>query len=29
MSGLLIALNPDPECRLRYLLRLPLDSGMV
>ena len=26
---LLIALNPDPDSRLPYLLRLPLGGGMV
>jgi hypothetical protein len=29
MSELLIAVNPDPDSRLKYLLRLPLDGGMV
>jgi hypothetical protein len=29
MEELLVALNPDPESRLAYLLRLPLDGGMV
>jgi hypothetical protein len=26
---LLIAVNPDPDSRLPYLLRLPLDGGML
>jgi hypothetical protein len=26
---LLIAVNPDPESRLKYLMRLPLAGGMV
>lgn len=30
MTGdLVVAENPDPDSRLRYLLRLPLDGGMV
>jgi hypothetical protein len=29
MDELLIATNPDPDSRLRYLLRLPLAGGMV
>jgi len=29
MDELLVALNPDPESRLAYLLRLPLNGGMV
>jgi hypothetical protein len=29
MDELLVALNPDPESRLVYLLRLPLNGGMV
>jgi hypothetical protein len=29
MNELLIAVNPDPESRLKYLLRLPLDGGML
>jgi hypothetical protein len=29
MDELLVALNPDPESRLAYLLRLPLGGGMV
>jgi hypothetical protein len=29
MDDLLLALNPDPESRLAYLLRLPLTGGMV
>ena len=29
MDELLIAVNPDPESRLAYLLRLPLGGGMV
>ena len=29
MEELLIAANPDPESRLRYLLRVPLSSGLV
>ena len=29
MEDLLVALNPDPDSRLGYLLRLPLGGGMV
>jgi hypothetical protein len=29
MDELLVAVNPDPESRLGYLLRLPLEGGMV
>jgi hypothetical protein len=29
MNELLVATNPDPDSRLGYLLRLPLDGGMV
>jgi ERCC4 domain len=29
MDELLIAVNPDPDSRLEYLLRLPLGDGMV
>jgi hypothetical protein len=29
MDELLVALNPDPDSRLGYLLRLPLGGGMV
>jgi hypothetical protein len=29
MDELLLATNPDPESRLAYLLRLPLNGGMV
>lgn len=29
MSELLIAFNPDPDSRLRYLLRLPIEGGIV
>jgi len=29
MDELLVALNPDPDSRLGYLLRLPLNGGMV
>ncbi len=29
MEELLVALNPDPDSRLGYLLRLPLGGGMV
>lgn len=29
MSEILIAVNPDPESRLRYLLRLPIEGGIV
>jgi hypothetical protein len=29
MDELLVALNPDPESRLAYLLRLPINGGMV
>ncbi len=29
MDELLVARNPDPESRLAYLLRLPLNGGMV
>ncbi len=29
MDELLIAANPDPDSRLRYLLRLPLAGGMI
>ena len=29
MNELLLATNPDPASRLGYLLRLPLDGGMV
>ena len=29
MDELLVAVNPDPESRLAYLLRLPLNGGMV
>jgi ERCC4 domain len=29
MDELLIALNPDPDSRLPYLLRLPLGGGMI
>ncbi|MDA8296635.1 MAG: ERCC4 domain-containing protein [Actinomycetota bacterium] len=29
MEELLIATNPDPGSRLRYLLRVPLDGGLV
>jgi hypothetical protein len=29
MDELLVAINPDPDSRLGYLLRLPLSGGMV
>ena len=29
MDELLVAINPDPESRLAYLLRLPINGGMV
>jgi len=29
MDELLVAINPDPDSRLGYLLRLPLNGGMV
>src|SRR5438045_1613124 len=29
MDEMLIAANPDPESRLPYLLRLPINGGMV
>jgi hypothetical protein len=29
MNELLVATNPDPDSKLGYLLRLPLDGGMV
>ena len=29
MNELLVAVNPDPDSRLPYLLRLPLGDGMV
>lgn len=29
MDELLVAVNPDPDSRLPYLLRLPLGGGMV
>jgi hypothetical protein len=29
MDELIVAINPDPDSRLKYLLRLPVDGGMV
>lgn len=29
MDELLVAVNPDPDSRLGYLLKLPLSGGMV
>ena len=29
MSELLLAVNPDPESRLKYLMRVPLGGGLV